>query len=366
MPESLGSFKRVFTIAQEKELADHLRLLDDMFYGLTRSEVMRLAYQFAEMNSLQHTFNRISEKAGKKWFRSFCARNNFSLRTPEKISAARVSGFNRGQVENFFKHLKELYEKYNFGPERIFNMDESGICVVPHRLEKVVSTTGKKGISKVVAGEKGENVSIVCVMSAAGFPVPPAIIIPRLRHHERFYSGAPVGTLELYNDTGYMSTELFSKWIRHFRKYANPTKDRPILLILDNHVSHINLDLILYCRENDIHLLTLPPHSTHLLQPLDTAFFGPFKSRYSRLCANFAVGKKEYVTVRMENVATLFKEAYYESAKISTAENGFKKTGIYPYCPEKFTDSHFMPSTTTDGKFSLSNGTQANSLFSFS
>jgi hypothetical protein len=335
----------------EKKLADHFRRMDSLFYGLTRKQARQLAYHFAELNNIEHKFNKESKEAGKKWFRCFCARQKLTLRTPEKLSACRASSFNKPLVNIFFKNLKELYEKYHFQPQNIYNMDESGISVVPHRLQKTVSPLGKKIVQKVVAGEKGETATIVVCMNVTGFPVPPALIIPRVRLHEKYYVNAPTGTLKLHNSTGYMTSELFLDWIKHFCAYAKPSELQPVLLIMDNHVSHINLEAIEFCRAHNIHLLTLPPHTTHVLQPLDIAFFGPFKTAYSTFLTNFPIGKEEYTVVKLENIAEIFRDAFNATATISNAEAGFRGTGIFPFKPDKFTETHFMPSNVTDGRF---------------
>jgi hypothetical protein len=54
------------------------------------------------------------------------------------------------------------------------------------------------------------------------------------------------------------------------------------LLILDNHRSHATVSFIDYAYENNIVLPYLPPHSTHRLQPLDVAIFGPLAIYYSQ------------------------------------------------------------------------------------
>jgi hypothetical protein len=46
---------------------------------------------------------------------------------------------------------------------------------------------------------------------------------------------------------------------------------------MDGHSSHITGDMIALCMENDIGLLILPPHCSHLLQPLDVGVYGPLK-----------------------------------------------------------------------------------------
>ena len=51
------------------------------------------------------------------------------------------------------------------------------------------------------------------------------------------------------------------------------------LLVCDGHDSHISGNFIAYCIQNKITLLILPPHTSHILQPLDISIFGPLKKR---------------------------------------------------------------------------------------
>jgi len=70
-------------------------------------------------------------------------------------------------------------------------------------------------------------------------------------------------------------------YLKHFHKYARPSKEFPVLLLLDNHVSHVSLAGIDYCKENNIVLLSIPPHCSHELQPLDKTVYGPFKTFFN-------------------------------------------------------------------------------------
>ncbi|GBO28206.1 hypothetical protein AVEN_217619-1 [Araneus ventricosus] len=92
------------------------------------------------------------------------------------------------------------------------------------------------------------------------------------------YKGAPNGTLPWISDTGYMNSHLFIDWLKHFAKHAIPSAEDPVVLIADNHTSHFSLPAVLFCRENHITFLTLPPHASHVLQQLDKCFFAPFES----------------------------------------------------------------------------------------
>ncbi len=70
--------------------------------------------------------------------------------------------------------------------------------------------------------------------------------------------GAPPGSIDFYSASGYTNAAIFNEWLRFFVKEVQPCADFPILLILDDHVSHITLDCITYACEHHPHLLSLP------------------------------------------------------------------------------------------------------------
>ena len=48
---------------------------------------------------------------------------------------------------------------------------------------------------------------------------------------------------------------------------------RRVVLIEDGHASHITIEVIELAKKNDVHLLCLPSHTSHILQPLDIGVF---------------------------------------------------------------------------------------------
>lgn len=50
--------------------------------------------------------------------------------------------------------------------------------------------------------------------------------------------------------------------------------------MIDGHDSHVNIEFVAYCDGNNITLLCLPPHTTHLLQPPDLGLFRPLQQHY--------------------------------------------------------------------------------------
>lgn len=345
--DSLGRFKRALTDEMEQELAQHCRDLDLRFYGITRKQIMKVAFEYAQMNGVSDRFNKEKQAAGKDWLKAFCRRHKLSVRVPEQCSMARAMGFNKVQVKRFYDNLKDLCLEKKFPTHRKFNMDETGLSTVPNKTPKVLTPTGKKTVCKISSADKGETVTAVCCMSATGIYVPPALIFPRKRMNPHLFKDAPPGTLNLVTETGYMNTDLFLDWLKHFVQHTKPSKDDPVLLIADNHTSHCSLPAIVYCRENHVTFLTLPPHASHVIQPLDKGFFAPLKTAYAAEAEKWLVQHPGQV-IKLTDIAGIFKAAYSVTAKMSLAEKAFKVTGIEPYDPDVIKEELYAPSLVTD------------------
>ncbi|XP_033218287.1 uncharacterized protein LOC117173755 [Belonocnema kinseyi] len=136
-------------------------------------------------------------------------------------------------------------------------------------------------VGKLTSAERGKNVTVLFSMSAGGQFIPPFFVFPRSRMNDQLMIGAPNESVGEAQPNGWMNAELFLKWMKHFVKYSNPTEKDPVLLILDGHASHRDLDVIEFARKSHVHMLSTPPHTTHKLQPLDKTFMKPFKSSYN-------------------------------------------------------------------------------------
>ena len=62
---------------------------------------------------------------------------------------------------------------------------------------------------------------------------------------------------------------------------------RPQLVILDSHHSHEVLDMFVLAQKEDVHVMGLPPHTTHALQPLDKVVLKSFKTAHKKTCTEF-------------------------------------------------------------------------------
>ena len=117
------------------------------------------------------------------------------------------------------------------------------------------------------SGNKGQLTVVACT-NAAGFCIPPMVIIDRKNLFQPFCDGEVPGTIYALSSSGWMNIKLFHLWFSpHFKKYIPSC--RPILLLIDGHRSHYNPDTI---RKEQVILFTLPPNTTHLCQPLHSCF----------------------------------------------------------------------------------------------
>lgn len=118
------------------------------------------------------------------------------------------------------------------------------------------------------------------------------------------------------------------------------------------YVPNYLLQAIEFCRSNHIHLLSLPPHSSHKMQPLDRVFFGPLKSKYAAKISHWMLSNPGQ-PVHISKISPLFAAAYNQVANIDKGVNGFACTGIFPYNPDVFSDDDFAPAEVTDRSYQL-------------
>jgi hypothetical protein len=223
---------------------------------------------------------------------------------------------------------------------QLFNVDETGISIV-HKPGKVVTELGRRNVWGITSAEKGKTHTIVTCVSASGLSILPMLIYPRKRMTEKLKEGALPGTLFDCSDNGWINQELYLRWLKFF--IANIPPARPVLLIQDGHGSHLSLDVIQLARENDIHLLCLPAHTTHLLQPLDVSVFKSLKSNFSKSCKQYLSANPGQV-ITTDLIALLLAQAWPQSVTPLNAMSGFRKCGIYPLNPGQISDRELAPS----------------------
>jgi len=159
-------------------------------------------------------------------------------------------------------------------------------------------------------------------VSAAGHALPPFVIFDAKGLNVEWTKGEVVGTTYGLSAKGWVDTELFKEWlVSHFLKYA--AGGRPLLLVLDGHSSHYQPKLIRYARESEVILVSLPPHTTHETQPLDTSVFRSLKRNWSKECHKFFQKYPGRVITKFD-FSALLNAAWGKTMVPNVINSGFK------------------------------------------
>ncbi|KIJ52202.1 hypothetical protein M422DRAFT_126211, partial [Sphaerobolus stellatus SS14] len=138
----------------------------------------------------------------------------------------------------------------------------------------------------------------------------------------------------------YICHQWFEKAFIPFAK-AHNVSGKPLLVLSDRHQSHETPEMHRLAFANDIILLSLPPHTTHKLQPPDVGVFGPFQGAWIKHCEHAAITRN---SVTQYNFVRNYMEVRTRSASSAIISSAFRKSGIWPFNSEIFTDEDFAPS----------------------
>jgi hypothetical protein len=267
--------------------------------------------------------------------------NNFIKRTPAlKIRLGRTYECQRRLCEDpqvigdWFTLVKNTINKYGILSQDIYNFDETGFQMGQISASMVVTATDRQGRPKQVKPTNTHWVTLIQGACADGSTIPPFIIFKgKELNHTWFHQGLPSTWRFTVSPNGWTSNQIGLQWIQHFEKHTRAkTVSSRRLLILDNHGSHTTPEFRSFCEDNNIILLWMPPHSSHLLQPLDVGCFGPLKQAFSKQNQNLIRNHIFHIT--KDDFLASFHEAFLTSFSKANIQAGFRGSGLHPFDPE--------------------------------
>lgn len=275
-------------------------------------------------------------RVGQHWARRYIARQpELSTRFNRVYDYQRALCEDPELIKGWFRLLENMRAKYGVDDGDIYNFDETGFMMGIIGSHIVVTHADQQGRSKAIQpGNREWATAIVCI-SGEGVALPPFLVLQGRVYLQSWYTetGLPGDWAIKTSTNGWTDNNTALEWLKHFDQYTRSrTKGKYRMLVLDGHKSHESAEFQEYCRSHDIIPICLPPHSSHLTQPLDIACFAPLKRAYSREIELYMKAHINHITKTEFLIA--FKNAFFKSITKQNAQAGFRGAGIIPFDPE--------------------------------
>lgn len=332
--------KALLTPEDENSLVEYCLYAAGYGFPLTKPQI--LAHALALYNVRHPQAPRVT--LSQTWWINFRERHRQKLSawTPH-IKRGRVLYAKKGAIERYFNLLTETLEEYGLRekPHQIYSCDETGFQLDSNRKRKVAVPQGAKDIYKQTQCTP-DHITVLACFNAVGEDVPPFII------YKGGYPGGPYNkegvpnALYAKTQSGCIDGDLFVKWfVGKFLLYA--TKERPVLLVMDSHQPHLGPELVQIAQREGVILLCLPPHTSHILQPLVVSFFGPLKEDFYGTAGDLSAVSRSFLASK-KRFSMVLRDSYQRLKDQEVVVAGFRRCGLYPLNPKASKCSQVMQS----------------------
>ncbi|RKK08368.1 hypothetical protein BFJ68_g17297 [Fusarium oxysporum] len=280
--------------------------------------------------------DRDASPVGKNWASNFIKRHT-ELRTRfnRKCDHQRAKCEDPTLSRDWLSLVENIIAKYGITLADIYNFDETGFMMGMIASGMVVTGAERRGRPKSVQPGNREWVTVIQCINAEGWASQPFIVVAGQYHLASWYqeSNLPSDWAIATTQNGWTDNKTGLEWLKHFDRHTKTRSNgRYRLLILDGHESHHSADFETYCEENNIITLCMPPHSSHLLQPLGIGCFGPLKKAYGREIEHLI--RCSITHVSKTEIFPAFYAAYQATMTESNIKGGFRGAGLVPLDPE--------------------------------
>ena len=291
--------------------------------------------------SVEDMTNLLLEKRGGGRVGQHWARRFIRQRKELKTRSSRVYDFQRALCEDselihaWFRLFKNMMAKYGIQEGDLYNFDETGFMMGVICASMVVTRSDRRGKGKSVQPGNREWATAIECVNSEGWCLPPFLIVQGVYYLANWFSetNLPDNWVIKTTSNGWTNNETGLEWIRHFDEHTRlRTKGLYRMLVIDGHESHMSAEFDTFCKDHKIITISLPPHSSHLLQPLDVGCFNPLKTAYGKEIENFV---KSYIThITKTEFLIAFQAAHHAAITKKNIQGGFKGSGLFPFNPE--------------------------------
>ncbi|TGZ48732.1 Tigger transposable element-derived-like protein [Temnothorax longispinosus] len=274
---------------------------------------------------------------GRSWYDGFLKRHpELAQRIAQNLSYSR-SSVTEIALRKWFAEVKTHLEKENaadLDATRIFNCDESAFYLSP-KSEKVLVKKGDKAVYNFINNDDKECLTVLFTASAAGAMAPPMILFTYERIPASISASIPESWGIGKTESGWMTGESFFEYVTNvfYPWLVANSISFPVVLYMDGHSSHLTMALSEFCRIHKIILVALYPNATHVIQPLDVAFFRPAKGAWRKATTEWRMNHNG-IRMRKEHFAPLLQQALDTIRSSDILRRGFEACGLHPLNPD--------------------------------
>ena len=289
---------------------------------------------------------------GKNWVQKFLSRHKeIKTKYIPPLDKERALAQDPQILKDWFELYRRIKAQYNVRDGDIYNMDEKGFLQgVIAKLRVLLSKyEAKKHITQC---DNREWTSLIECISLTGRILRPFVIFKAKRQQLSWLDAYPEAHFT-YTDNGWTDNKI---GLYYFVQCFDPEtaigqEGEYRILLLDGHASHISTKTVEYCVSRKIILLCLPPHTTHLLQPLDVGIFAPLSTAYknhvhriTRLGAGYAIDKVDFLEI--------LRLARKDAITPTNIQKAWQAVGLSPYNPHLIVQN-FLPKATEDEQYHI-------------
>jgi hypothetical protein len=355
---------------EDDALVSFVALRDEIGFAAGRNEVQTAAWTIRK--------HRIPDSGppGTDWYRNW--RQNHPQLAPKTMKAMErerraFEASDPANIETFYQDLERTTVVHGIGPSELWNEDEVGIRmgVVRGRNQVLVVRGTRRQRPQVHDFDNRESTTMIGAGNAIGDVIPPYMIFKVFPTESWATADVDDNIRFARSETGFSNGEIMMDWIKHFNSFSwkssakaqrsgktleewfgcnehlqvtrshgqrqrveqpprerNPGSQIFRLLIIDGFTGHTSIDVLEYCLDFDIIIIFLPPHSTHLMQPMDIGVFQPLKNAHQRALLEAARDGK--ITFSREDFLDCLNQIIEAGFSRHNIMRGFEKSGLWP------------------------------------
>lgn len=329
--QSKSGHPTLFSTTEEQIFVKYAQVVSEWGFPIDTIDLRALAHLY--LSKIGRNIPTLKDNTpGRDWAINFMQRHKtqLSFRHASNISSARAE-IDQDILERFFNNFETVCT--TISPDRIINYDETNLTDDPGS-KKFICKRGKKYPERIMDSTKSA-ISIMFAGAADGTLLDPYVVYKAEHLWDSWLKGGPPGTRYNRARSGWFDAVCFEDWFETVIIPYAKKKEGVKVLIGDNLSSHFSSKVLELCQNFNIKFVCLPAKATHILQPLDVAFYAPLKKYWRQILTEWKQKQARRVkTMTKEAFPHLFSLLYEKLTANDTGKqniiSGFKKCGLYP------------------------------------